>query len=40
MRHTADTSFLGLTAARLSGSGYGIGIQYAKSMFGAQEGGH
>jgi propanediol dehydratase large subunit len=27
MRHTADTSFLGLTAARLSGSGYGIGIQ-------------
>lgn len=25
--HTADTSFLGLTAARLSGSGYGIGIQ-------------
>ena len=27
VRHTADTSFLGLTAARLSGSGYGIGIQ-------------
>ncbi|MDT8855508.1 propanediol/glycerol family dehydratase large subunit [Paracoccaceae bacterium Fryx2] len=27
MRHTADTSFLGLTAARLSGSGIGIGIQ-------------
>ncbi len=27
IRHTADTSFLGLTAARLSGSGYGIGIQ-------------
>jgi propanediol dehydratase large subunit len=26
-RHTADTSFLGLTAARLSGSGYGIGVQ-------------
>jgi propanediol dehydratase large subunit len=26
-RHTADTSFLGLSAARLSGSGYGIGIQ-------------
>ncbi len=25
--HTADTSFLGLTAARLSGSGIGIGIQ-------------
>ncbi len=25
--HTADTSFLGLSAARLSGSGYGIGIQ-------------
>lgn len=25
--HTADTSFLGLTAARLSGSGYAIGIQ-------------
>jgi propanediol dehydratase large subunit len=25
--HTADTSFLGLTAARLSGSGYGIGVQ-------------
>jgi len=27
MRHTADTSFLGLTAARLAGSGIGIGIQ-------------
>lgn len=27
IRHTADTSFLGLTAARLSGSRYGIGIQ-------------
>jgi propanediol dehydratase large subunit len=27
MRHTADTSFLGLSAARLSGSGVGIGIQ-------------
>jgi propanediol dehydratase large subunit len=27
VRHTADTSFLGLTAARLSGSGFGIGIQ-------------
>ena len=27
IRHTADTSFLGLTAARLSGSGVGIGIQ-------------
>ncbi|MDR0808883.1 MAG: propanediol/glycerol family dehydratase large subunit [Gemmobacter sp.] len=27
MRHTADTSFIGLTAARLAGSGYGIGIQ-------------
>ena len=27
IRHTADTSFLGLTAARLSGSTYGIGIQ-------------
>ena len=27
IRHTADTSFLGLTAARLAGSGYGIGIQ-------------
>lgn len=26
-RHTADTSFLGLTASRLSGSGIGIGIQ-------------
>ena len=26
-RHTADTSFLGLSAARLSGSGIGIGIQ-------------
>ncbi|HKQ96020.1 MAG TPA: propanediol/glycerol family dehydratase large subunit, partial [Aestuariivirgaceae bacterium] len=26
-RHTADTSFLGLSAARLSGSGVGIGIQ-------------
>lgn len=25
--HTADTSFLGLTAARLAGSGVGIGIQ-------------
>jgi propanediol dehydratase large subunit len=25
--HTADTSFLGLTAARLSGSGIAIGIQ-------------
>ena len=27
IRHTADTSFLGLTAARLSGSGYAIGVQ-------------
>ena len=27
IHHTADTSFLGLTAARLSGSGIGIGIQ-------------
>jgi propanediol dehydratase large subunit len=27
MRHTADTSFLGLSAARLSGSKIGIGIQ-------------
>lgn len=27
MMHTADTSFLGLAAARLSGSGFGIGIQ-------------
>jgi propanediol dehydratase large subunit len=27
MHHTADTSFLGLTAARLAGSGIGIGIQ-------------
>lgn len=27
MNHTADTSFLGLSAARLSGSGIGIGIQ-------------
>lgn len=27
MHHTADTSLLGLTAARLSGSGIGIGIQ-------------
>ncbi|MEQ8898746.1 MAG: propanediol/glycerol family dehydratase large subunit [Roseovarius sp.] len=27
IRHTADTSFLGLSAARLSGSGIGIGIQ-------------
>jgi len=27
IRHTADTSFLGLSAARLSGSGVGIGIQ-------------
>ncbi|WP_029011347.1 propanediol/glycerol family dehydratase large subunit [Azospirillum halopraeferens] len=27
LRHTADTSFLGLAAARLSGSGIGIGIQ-------------
>jgi propanediol dehydratase large subunit len=27
MRHTADTSFLGLSAARISGSGIGIGIQ-------------
>ncbi len=27
MRHTADTSFLGLSAAHLSGSGTGIGIQ-------------
>jgi propanediol dehydratase large subunit len=26
-RHTADTSFLGLTAAGLAGSGFGIGIQ-------------
>src|SRR5262249_8047751 len=27
MKHPADTSFLGLSAARLSGSGVGIGIQ-------------
>jgi propanediol dehydratase large subunit len=27
MRHTADTSFLGLSAARISGSGIGIGLQ-------------
>lgn len=27
MRHTADTSFLGLSAARLAGSGVGIGMQ-------------
>lgn len=27
MHHTADTSFLGLSAARLAGSGFGIGIQ-------------
>jgi len=27
LMHTADTSFLGLSAARLSGSGVGIGIQ-------------
>ncbi len=27
MHHTADTSFLGLTAAEMSGSGFGIGIQ-------------
>jgi propanediol dehydratase large subunit len=27
LRHTADTSFLGLSAARLAGSGIGIGLQ-------------
>jgi propanediol dehydratase large subunit len=27
MHHTADTSFLGLSAARMSGSGVGIGLQ-------------
>ncbi len=27
IRHTADTSFLGLSAARLAGSGVGIGLQ-------------
>jgi propanediol dehydratase large subunit len=27
MRHTADTSFLGLSAANISGSGLGIGLQ-------------
>ena len=27
VRHSADTSFIGLTAARLAGSGIGIGIQ-------------
>src|SRR5688500_19969835 len=27
VHHTADTSFLGLTAAQLAGSGVGIGIQ-------------
>ncbi|HKQ56205.1 MAG TPA: propanediol/glycerol family dehydratase large subunit [Methyloceanibacter sp.] len=27
MKHTADTSFLGLSAARIAGSGVGIGIQ-------------
>lgn len=26
--------------AKLHGGGYGLGIQYAKAMFGAQEGGH
>ena len=26
--------------AKLHGGGYGLGIQYAKSMFGASEGGH
>ena len=26
--------------AKVHGGGYGLGIQYAKAMFGAQEGGH
>ena len=34
------TSDLTPAPAKLHGGGYGLGIQYAKSMFGASEGGH
>lgn len=36
----SDTYALTTGIARAHAGGYGIGIQYAKSMFGAQEGGH
>lgn len=36
----ADTYGLTTGIAKIHGGGYGLGIQYAKAMFGAQEGGH
>jgi nicotinamidase-related amidase len=41
-RDWARSATYGLTTgiAKLHGGGYGLGIQYAKSMFGASEGGH
>lgn len=35
-----DTYGLTTGIAKIHGGGYGLGIQYAKAMFGAQEGGH
>jgi len=35
-----ETYELTTNIARLHGGGYGLGIQYAKTMFGASEGGH
>ncbi len=36
----AETYGLTTGIAKIHGGGYGLGIQYAKAMFGAQEGGH
>ena len=36
----AETYDLTTGIAKIHGGGYGLGIQYAKAMFGAQEGGH
>jgi len=36
----AETYDLTTGIAKVHGGGYGLGIQYAKAMFGAQEGGH
>ncbi|MGB9099868.1 MAG: hydrolase, partial [Stenotrophomonas indicatrix] len=36
----AETYDLTTGIARDHAGGYGVGIQYAKTMFGAQEGGH
>jgi hypothetical protein len=35
-----DTYALTTGIARSHGGGYGLGIEYAKAMFGASEGGH